>query len=58
MVTSIEENMKSLIPKFSYKLECMKGIKTLTAAGLIAEMGDVSRVANADALAAYAGMSQ
>ncbi|KNY30082.1 IS110 family transposase [Pseudobacteroides cellulosolvens] len=49
--------MKKLIPKFGYKLESMKGINTVTAAGIISEIGDISRFPNADALAAYAGIS-
>ncbi len=57
IITSIEENLKRLIPKFGYKLESMKGINTVTASGIIAEIGDVSRFPNADALSAYAGIS-
>ena len=57
IITSIEENLKSLIPKFGYRLESMKGINTVTASGIIAEIGDISRFPNADALAAYAGIS-
>ncbi len=57
IIASIEENMKKLIPQFGYKLESMKGINTVTAAGIIAEIGDISRFTNADALAAYAGIS-
>jgi len=57
IIASIEENMKKLIPQFRYKLESMKGINTVTAAGIIAEIGDISRFPNADALAAYAGIS-
>lgn len=57
IIVSIEDNLKSLIPRFGYKLESMKGINTVTAAGIIAEIGDISRFPNADALAAYAGIS-
>ncbi len=57
IIASIEENMKKLIPQFGYKLESMKGINTVTAAGIIAEIGDISRFSNADALAAYAGIA-
>ncbi len=57
IITSIEDNLESLIPKFGYKLESMKGISTVTAAGIIAEIGDISRFPNADTLAAYAGIS-
>ncbi len=57
IIASIEENMKKLIPQFGYKLESMKGINTVTASGIIAEIGDISRFPNADTLAAYAGIS-
>ncbi len=57
IIANIEDNMKKLIPQFGYKLESMKGINTVTAAGIIAEIGDISRFPNADALAAYAGIA-
>ena len=57
IIASIEDNMKKLIPQFGYKLESMKGINTVTAAGIIAEIGDISRFPNADTLAAYSGIA-
>ncbi|TKI56488.1 IS110 family transposase [Brevibacillus antibioticus] len=40
-----------------YKLETMHGISTVTAAELIAEIGDISRFSSADKLANFAGIA-
>jgi transposase len=57
LIAEIEEELKQIIPKFGYKLESMKGINSVTAAGLISEIGDINRFPSPDKLAAYAGIS-
>lgn len=56
-INGLEEQLKSLLKKFDYKLETMKGINYVTAAAIIGEVGDINRFANAGKLAKYAGIS-
>ena len=53
----IDNELKSIIPLFGYKLESMSGINYVTAASLIAEIGDICRFHSADSLAKYAGIA-
>lgn len=54
---SIEAELKILMDQLDYKLETMPGIDLVTAAYLVAEIGDVTRFANADKLAKFAGVA-
>ena len=56
-MSEVEKQIKVLLPLFDYKLETMKGIDSITAALLIAEVGDINRFSSADKLAKYAGIS-
>lgn len=51
--TEITQHMKIL----GYKLETMPGIDTITAARIVAEIGDINRFSNADKLARFAGIA-
>lgn len=53
----IEAELKKHLLLLDYKLETMHGINTVTAAELIAEIGDISRFSNADKLANFAGIA-
>ncbi|MDP4093569.1 MAG: IS110 family transposase [Bacillota bacterium] len=54
---SLEAVLEDFLGKFDYKLGSMRGIDTITAAELIAEIGDISRFPNAAKLAKYAGIA-
>lgn len=56
-VAKAEEEMKRLVAGFGYKLETMPGIDTVTAAALIAQIGDIRRFKNSDKLARFAGIA-
>lgn len=56
-ITMIEKEIKALMKTLPYKLETMKGIDFVTAAAIIAEVGDIKRFANSDKLAKFAGCS-
>ncbi|CAM3661579.1 IS110 family transposase [Brevibacillus invocatus] len=53
----IDAELKKHMAILDYKLETMHGISTVTAAELIAEIGDISRFSNADKLANFAGIA-
>jgi transposase len=53
----VEEEICKLMETFGYKLETMPGIDTMTAAKLVAEIGDINRFPNADKLARYSGIA-
>ena len=57
IIKSIEEEIKKILPLFDYKLETMPGINFVTAAALIAEIGDINRFPSSAKLARYAGVS-
>lgn len=56
-VDIIEKELEKLLKVIGYKLESMPGINTVTAASLIAEIGDISRFTSPDKLARYAGIA-
>lgn len=56
-IDEVESQIKSILPQFGYKLESMKGINTVTAASLIAEIGDINRFSTPAKLAKYSGIS-
>ena len=43
VIVSIEEEIKRMLPMFDCTLETMPGISFVTAAALIAEVGDINR---------------
>jgi transposase len=53
----IEERLAVLVSETGYKLETMDGIDVVTAAGFIAEIGDIGRFASPDKLARFAGIA-
>jgi len=53
----IDAELKKHMALLDYKLETMHGISTVTAAELIAEIGDISRFSSADKLANFAGIA-
>ncbi|HDX9610410.1 TPA: IS110 family transposase [Bacillus toyonensis] len=53
----IERELKQLVNLLDYQLETMPGIELVTAAALIAEIGDVRRFPNANKLARFAGIA-
>ena len=57
IIKSIESEIQNILPLFGCKLETMPGISFVTAAALIAEIGDINRFANAAKLAKYAGIA-
>ena len=56
-IKTIEDEILNILPLFGCKLETMPGISFVTAAALIAEIGDISRFTSADKLAKYAGIA-
>ena len=56
-IAKIEKEIKKLTQTLPYKLETMKGISFVTAAAIIAEVGDIRRFSNANKLAKFAGCS-
>ncbi|HHZ5407412.1 TPA: IS110 family transposase [Bacillus cereus] len=53
----IERELKQLVKLLDYQLETMPGIELVTASALIAEIGDVRRLPNANKLARFAGIA-
>jgi len=53
----IDVEIEKLLTHFDYPLTSIKGINSLTAAKIIAEIGDIKRFKNAKALAKYAGVA-
>ncbi|UJF36438.1 IS110 family RNA-guided transposase [Paenibacillus hexagrammi] len=54
---NIHDEIKTLLGQLDYKLETMPGIDLVTAAYLIAEIGDINRFPSADKLARFAGVA-
>ena len=56
-IASIEAIIEELLEHFDYKLQSMRGIDNVTAANLIAEIGDISRFPTPSKLARYSGVA-
>jgi transposase len=56
-ITWIERELRTFMTLLDYQLETMPGIDVVTAAALVAEIGDIERFPNADKLARYAGIA-
>lgn len=56
-IASIEAIIEELLEHFDYKLQSMRGIDNVTAANLIAEIGDISRFSTPSKLARYSGVA-
>jgi len=52
-----DKEIEKLLKEFNYPLTTITGIDNLTAAKIIAEIGDIARFKNAKALAKYSGIS-
>lgn len=57
LIKQTEEQLRQVLTETDYKLDSMDGISTVTAAELIAEIGDIGRFSNADKLARFAGIA-
>lgn len=57
IIKRIEDEILNILPMFGMKLETMPGISFVTAAALIAEVGDINRFTSAAKLAKYAGIA-
>ncbi|KAI7256072.1 hypothetical protein KC345_g11033 [Hortaea werneckii] len=57
LIKQIEEQLRQVLSMTDYKLESMDGISTVTAAELVAEIGDIHRFSHADKLACFAGIA-
>ena len=56
-IENLNKEMKNIISNLDYKLETLTGVGTVTAAQLIAEIGDISRFKSAEKLAQYVGIA-
>ncbi|MFC5529508.1 IS110 family transposase [Cohnella yongneupensis] len=56
-LTRVENEIRELMGQLGFRLETMTGIDLVTAAELVAEIGDIHRFANADKLARFAGIA-
>lgn len=56
-LTRIETEMATLMKQLGFQLETMTGVDLVTAAELVAEIGDIYRFATADKLAMFAGIA-
>jgi transposase len=57
LIKQVEEELRKVLAKTDYKLESMDGINIVTAAELVAEIGDIWRFSNADKLPRFAGIA-
>jgi len=57
LIKQTEEQLRQVLVETDFKLQSMDGISTVTAAELIAEIGDIRRFSNADKLARFAGIA-
>nr|WP_275444876.1 transposase [Paenibacillus sp. ACRRX] len=57
LTKQVKEELRKVIVKTDYKLASMDGINIVTAAELVAEIGDVRRFSNTDKLARFAGIA-
>lgn len=53
----VEEQMKNMLKELDCKLETIPGVNTITAAGLVAFIGDINRFSNVNKLAKFAGLA-
>jgi len=53
----VEEQMKNMLKELDCKLESIPGVDTITAAGLVAFIGDINRFSNVNKLAKFAGLA-
>jgi transposase len=56
-ITKVEAELECILAIMGYKLESMPGVDTVTAAALLAEIGDVMRFDNPNKLARFAGIA-
>lgn len=56
-IYSIDAILEDFLDNFGYKLRSMRGIDTVTAASLIAEIGDISKFPTPAKLARYSGIA-
>lgn len=56
-VKRAEEEIRGLMKKLGFQLETMTGIDLVTAAELVAEIGDIHRFSSPDKLARFAGIA-
>lgn len=56
-IVQTEQELKPLMEALGYKLESMTGIDLVSAASLVAEIGDIQRFASANQLARFAGIA-
>ena len=56
-IDSIDGILEGFLNNFDYKLQSMRGIDTVTAASLIAEIGDIARFPTVAKLARYSGVA-
>lgn len=56
-IEKLNKQIKDIISNLDYKLETLTGVGTVTAAQLIAEIGDINRFKTPEKLAQYAGVA-
>lgn len=56
-IAEIDAELERLLKHLGYKLETMPGISTVTAASLIAEIGDIRRFGSSSKLARFSGIA-
>ncbi|MEG1285270.1 MAG: transposase [Romboutsia sp.] len=56
-IEKLNKEIKTILSNLDYKLDSLTGVGAVTAAQLIAEIGDIDRFKNADKLAQYAGIA-
>ena len=56
-IGKVERELKQLMSLLDFQLDSMPGIDLVTASALIAEIGDVRRIPNANKLARFAGIA-
>ncbi|MEK4878366.1 MULTISPECIES: transposase [Paenibacillus] len=57
LIKQTEEQFRQVLVQTDYKLESMDGINIVTAAELVAEIGDIHRFSSGDKLARFAGIA-
>ncbi len=56
-IVKVEAELRRILDIMGYKLESMPGVDTVTAASLLAEIGDIRRFDNPNKLARFAGIA-
>jgi transposase len=56
-IDKVNEELEGIMKVLGYQLETMPGIDTVTAAQLVAEIGNICRFSSADKLARFAGIA-